>query len=63
MNCPIPSIPLREVLRYALGANPPDPVPEELLSRARQAIQLLEKTASPAPTLLSIPLLRCWTTF
>ena len=47
MNCPIPSIPLREVLRYALGANPPDPVPEELLSRAKQAIQLLEQNCSP----------------
>lgn len=47
MQHTLTSIPLREVLRYALGTKPPDPLPGSFLQQAQDACQKVLSCAQP----------------
>ena len=47
MQYRLTSIPIREVLRYALGTKPPDPLPDAFLQQAQTAFQKVLDCAQP----------------
>ena len=48
MQYRLTSIPIREVLRYALVTKPPDPLPDAFLQQAQTACQKVLAGAQPS---------------